>query len=82
MHINSLFAYATSKLSGRKKQIVEWLQNHGPATDNEVALGLGFSHKSYVQPRLSDLIREGLVVETGTTIDRLTGKPCRKVGLR
>ncbi len=79
MNINSLFAYATTKFSGRKRQILDWLIAHGPATDNEVAQGLGFPHKAAVQPRISDLVREGLLSEVGTTMDRFTGKPCRKV---
>lgn len=81
MHANSMAAYDAEqrKLGKREAMIVDWLASHGAATDRQVAIGLGFSHKSAVQPRISTLIEAGALREVGSTVDDVTFKRVRLV---
>lgn len=45
--------------------VLAWLEQHGPATDEEIASGLGLN-PSTERPRRIELARRGLVIEAGT----------------
>lgn len=51
-------------LNALQKQVVAFLREHGPSTDEEIATGLGMN-PSTERPRRIELARRGLVVEAG-----------------
>jgi len=80
MHFNSLVAYeeGLSGLSRRARRIYEYLsRSRFPLTDRAVAAGMGYPHRSYVQPRISEMVKKGWLEEVGTAVDRITGKHVR-----
>ena len=46
-------------------RVLAFLEDHGPATDEEIAAGLAMN-PSTARPRRIELVRHGLVVEAGT----------------
>jgi hypothetical protein len=44
--------------------VLEYLREHGPATDEEIAAGLSMN-PSTARPRRIELVRRGMVVEAG-----------------
>lgn len=79
MHCNSLAAYATLDLKGRKKQIVECLANVGhPLTDRQIAAYYNKTRDAY-QPRVSDLIEDTVLVEVDRVECPFTGHLVRRV---
>lgn len=50
--------------SGLEKQVLEYLQEHGPSTTHEIADGTGLSLVA-VSPRMRPLTRKGLVQDSG-----------------
>ncbi len=48
-----------------QRRVLAYLEEHGPATDEEIAAGLGMN-PSTARPRRIELVRRGLVVECGT----------------
>ena len=83
MHENSLIAHTEEepKLCKRMIKIIADVQVRGNGTDKEIALRMGFSHKSAVQPRISDLIKMGKLVEVDKSKDPETGKRVRVVDI-
>jgi predicted HTH transcriptional regulator len=81
VHQLSLEAYRAerNKLGSRALMIFKWLKDHGEATDRQIQNALGFKDGNCVKPRISELKKMGLIVESGETIDELTGKRVRKV---
>jgi len=73
-HINSIAAYISEreKLSARKAAVLLWFQAHpGSHTDRSVLASMyppPDGELGMVQPRISDLIREGWLVETESVI--------------
>jgi len=85
IHINSLAAFRDDgkELSQREIDIVLFLLTHpGKYTDRQLAAKMGFTHRSMVQPRVSELINNGgIVEEAGSTKCDVTGKTVRQVSL-
>ena len=81
MHPDSLDAYhgALAQLAGRAEEVYLWLQHHGPATDRQVMIGLGFADMNAVRPRITELIDAHLLYECGQKIDPATRKTVRIV---
>jgi len=83
MHQNSLFAYCEEKqvLGERAQSILVKLQAWAPnaATDRQITQAMGFSDLNCVRPRLTELIKRGLVEECGNTKCEITGKTVRLV---
>lgn len=46
-------------------------------TDRQMMQALGFVDANSVRPRITEMIKIGVLVETGSTIDALTGKTVR-----
>jgi predicted HTH transcriptional regulator len=84
MHDNSVAAYHAeeSKLSTRAQAVLAWILKHGPHTDRQVAAGMGFEHRSAVQPRITELIDAGKLMEVCSVRCPVTGKSVRKVDIR
>jgi len=83
MHKNSLTAYSQERrtFNRRENEIMGFLTRHGPATDRKIKDCLGYKDMNNVRPRISDLIRDRFLHETGTEIDSETGKRVRIVGV-
>lgn len=82
-HPNSRKAHAEEgpRLSKRAAAILANVREHGPGSDKAIAARMWFSHRSAVQPRISDLVKMGLLVECGEQVDSETGKTVRVVGV-
>lgn len=81
IHQNSLWAYAANSktLGQRARSIYAWIKEHGEATDREVMKALGFSEPNSVRPRITELVKNGLLIEVGAQKDPTTGVIVRKV---
>ena len=82
MHDNSIKTYEEEEaaLSKREREIFNFLRMTRKAyTDRQLAKLMGFGHRSEVQPRLSDLVRKGLVKECGNVKCEDTGKTVRQI---
>jgi hypothetical protein len=80
VHKNSIKTYEEEEanLSKRERGIFNFLRmTRKPYTDRQLAQAMGFSHRSEVQPRCSDLVRKGLVKECGSIKCPETGKTVR-----
>lgn len=82
MHINSIAAYREEfdKLSQRSKAIYFYLLNAGVARTDRMILGaiFGEGDMNMVRPRITELLQDGWLVETGSVKD-VTGKTVRLV---
>lgn len=84
LHVNSLCAYLegqTENFSKREQQVLDQVRVLKSATDRDVMVSLGFTDPNAVRPRISELIKEGLLVEIGHSEDVITGKRVRLVAL-
>ncbi len=88
MHQNSLEAHTierdSGRLSKRAQAIQECLQGydrHG-LTDRQIMEALNLPERNCVAPRVTEMVKAGILEEVGSTIDRLTGKRVRLVRLR
>lgn len=84
IHDNSIQAYHAeeAKLSRRALAVLAWITKHGPHTDRQVAAGMGYDHRSAVQPRISELIDACKLMEVGNVRCPITGKSVRRVDIR
>lgn len=80
-HQNSASALkaCADTLSKRQKAIFYHLFYSGPQTDRDVKEKLGYTDMNQVRPRISELIREKLVIEFSTTVCPVTGQTVRVV---
>jgi len=81
MHTNSIDAYhaVSNILRPRERKVLDWLDQHGPATDRQIVTGLGFTDMNAIRPRVTELIGRGLVREVGNRRDEVTGVTVRIV---
>lgn len=81
VHANSRAAYHESgqQFSEREQLILATIRRMGHGTDKQIAAGAGFSHKSAVQPRITELLAQGALIEYGNARDPDTGKTVRVV---
>jgi hypothetical protein len=78
MHANSLEAFKSLNRKARWKAIHEvYAANRQSLTDREVMTALGFTDANCVRPRITEMIDEGYLCETGKVRDRVTNKPVR-----
>ena len=80
VHPNSITAYHGINLSRRHAEIVKVLKFMGEATDAQIATRLGYT-TNRVTGRISELTKNGVVVECGTATSEF-GKPNRINRLR
>lgn len=87
-HPNSLTAFYEGELDGsfgrREKMIIDALADLICGTDREIAEYIGFDHKSAVQPRITELLKEsGLLEEMHYNyVDDVTKKTVRVVRIK
>jgi hypothetical protein len=83
MHLHSIKAHHEEepKLGKRASLILNLLCNPsmGESTDREVKEMLGFSDMNSVRPRITELLKMGLLVECGSKECPVTGKLVRIV---
>lgn len=85
MHENSLAAYEANgfRFSLRSRMIaVVYARSGTPLTDREVGLKLGFADMNAVKPRISEMVRQGVLVECGKSWDPSTKATVRLCRLR
>lgn len=82
IHENSIAAYhqEQAKLSRRALLVCAWIELHGPATDRQVMLGMGFTDMNAVRPRITESVDAGQLVEVRSVRCNVTGKTVRVVG--
>ena len=55
---------APATLNAMQRRVLDYLREHGPSTDEEIAAGLSMN-PSTARPRRIELARRGMVVEAG-----------------
>jgi len=83
VHSNSRKCYAEErpKLGKRAEEIVKVWERYDVTTltDRDIMEMLYFKDMNSVRPRITELIKAGLLRECGSTIDSVTGKKVRLV---
>lgn len=85
MHDNSLATYRSEevKLSRRAEAVLDWITEHGPHTDRQVAYGMGFGENlNAVRPRITELLEAARLMEVGNVRCPVTKKTVRRVDIR
>ncbi len=86
MHKNSLKTYGEERynLNARSSKIYEFLRStpHNSNTDRQIMERLGFNEPNQVRPRITELIKKGLVFECGSTKCPVTNKTVRLIKIR
>lgn len=85
VHDNSIQAYRSqeAKLSRRAQAVLEFITEHGPRTDREVAYGMGYGENlNAVRPRITELVEANKLMEVCNVRCPVTGKTVRKVDIR
>ena len=82
IHNNSMSAYESlDGLSKRCRKVVGALSNLGVATDRAIKDYLMLPDMNNVRPRVTELLKEGLLEECGVELCSVTNKTVRKVRL-
>jgi hypothetical protein len=85
MHENSLLAYYSGErkyFSDRELAVLEVLARLGIGTDREVKERGAWSDMNDVRPRITELIKKGVVEEVGTCECPVTGQQVRKLRIK
>jgi hypothetical protein len=82
IHNNSLASYGElDGLNKRCRMVVSALSDLGVATDRGVKEHLNLPDMNNVRPRVTELLKLGIVVESGSELCEVTKKTVRKVKL-
>lgn len=60
-------------LAQRQFEVLAFLKQRGPSTARQVMEGMGYKELNTVRPRLTELRKAGLILETKKTPDHVTG---------
>lgn len=85
MHVNSIAAYheEKAKLNKRAGIIFEFLATHPVAhTDRQIMTALHYAEPNAVRPRITEMIKVGLLQEFGSARCEVTGRPVRLVQIK
>jgi len=85
MHVNSLQAYWEGKeelFSQRERDILLAVRAKPLCTDREVMMALHFGDMNSVRPRITELVKDGLLEEHSSVEDMTTGRPVRRLRIR
>jgi len=90
MHQNSLFAIQqqrdSGKLSQREQLILQVLENdtlqHLGRTDRMIMNALKFTDMNAVRPRITEMVKKGVLEECGDTMDPATQQRVRRVRIK
>lgn len=82
IHDNSMSSYHSLEgLNKRCKMVVSALSDLGVATDRRIKEHLKLPDMNNVRPRVTELLKLGLLVECGDEVCDVTNKTVRKVKL-
>jgi hypothetical protein len=84
IHDNSLAAYAVeeTKLNRREQLVYDWILEHGPHTDREIARGMGYGQDmNAVRPRITSLIDKNKLMEVCNRKCPVTNRRVRVVDI-
>ena len=84
-NVNSLLAYhegETALFEKRELEILGVLRNRPNLSDREIMIALEYGEPNQVRPRITELLKDGVLEQTGNRIDPLSGKRVRIVSLR
>jgi predicted HTH transcriptional regulator len=76
MHSNSLTAWHELDPDGRKAAIIDAMCGQA-MTDREVKNNLSLPDMNCVRPRITELVKDGLLLEVGSKKDEATGRTVR-----
>jgi hypothetical protein len=81
-HTHSLMVYhgRAGVWHGRRAAILRDIEDNGPATPRQIRDRLGFQDMNAVQPRITELIAAGEIVEMDGAVSPETGARMRVVG--
>ena len=90
VHANSIEAIESLKASGaiskRCKEILSALDGsymeYVGRSDRAIAEMLGYADMNSVRPRITEMIKAGILEETESRVDPKTGKRCRRVRIK
>lgn len=85
VHANSIESFHSqeAKLSRRAQAVLDWISEHGPRTDREIAYGMGYGENlNAVRPRITELIEKNKLMEVCDVRCSVTNKTVRKVDIR
>jgi hypothetical protein len=77
IHDNSLTAFHSLNREHRREFVLKAYKACGSLTDREVKEYLGLEDMDEVRPRISEMIKIGILVECGERIDLKTRRPVR-----
>ena len=80
LHPHSLEAYYAGQLEAftrREQEILTAYTQLGRATDRDICHLLGFKDLNCVRPRITKLVRDGVLQEVGTQVCVITGRKVR-----
>ena len=82
-HVNSIISNHDTDKETRNKEILSVFNSisHLKLTDREVMERLNYKDMNAVRPRISEMIRKGILMEVGTIRDPLTKRKVRFVEL-
>jgi len=83
MHRNSLEAYHAIDINEREGMILSVLEDtQGPMTDRQIMENLGFNDPNKVRPRITDLIKKGILLECASIRDFRSRKYVRTTRIK
>ena len=83
IHHNSRQAYEEERanITKRQEEILTTIEFYGPMTDRECLGYMELPDMNCVRPRITELLKKGLLIEDGTEKCKITKKTVRKVRL-
>ena len=84
VHENSVQAYLEElpRLSQRAEAIMVYIRGYGkPLTDRQIMQGMRFADMNCVRPRVTELVKRGLLYEVDSIKCDVTNKQVRRVTL-
>jgi len=83
VHANSISSWNEEKKNGPPRMAIIYrnIVDHGPATDRQIMVRLGFHDMNQVRPSITRLIDEGLLREDGNEKCNITGRKVRRVDI-
>ena len=83
MHRNSLEAYHAIDINEREGMILSVLEDaQRPMTDRQIMENLGFNDPNKVRPRITDLIKKGILLECASIRDFRSRKYVRTTRIK
>lgn len=81
VHQNSLASFAVLSTAQRRADILSLIRetNNLPLTDREICTGIGYLDMNAVRPRITEMVKDGTLLEAGKVKDPVTNRSVRTV---